>query len=170
MRIPIDNSNARSRTAPCFRGFTVRTAMPPPLKFVRRACCSAFPSFNITGRFTACRKYLRFSRTRRSFEMVRCITTLSSVNGLRNRKFAPTARICEDSFAFTRHAKITALLFEVPLRVDSMRPSAPGTSISTNTPSIFLRFRHSRASCAVGTKTNFAPNFFTPLATACIVA
>jgi len=102
--------------------------------------------------------------------MVMCMPTPSSVTGLRNRKFAPTAKICVDSFVFIRQAKITALQFEVPLRVDSIKPKAPGTSMSTKTPSIFLRFKQSRASCAEGTNTNLAPNFFTAFETACIRA
>src|SRR5256884_7016019 len=52
----------------CLSGFTVRTAMPPPLKFVMRACCSASPAFRVTGRFTGCRKYRRCSRKSNSFE------------------------------------------------------------------------------------------------------
>ena len=57
MRTPMDNSNVQSSTPPCFRGFTVRTAIPPPLKFVMRACCATSLSFKVTGKFTGCRKY-----------------------------------------------------------------------------------------------------------------
>src|SRR6266436_3396078 len=36
--------------------FAVRTAIPPSLRLVMRACCSTSPSFKTTDRFTACRK------------------------------------------------------------------------------------------------------------------
>ena len=74
------------------------------------------------------------------------------------------------SFASVTQAKITALLFDVPLRMASISPNAPGTSRSTKMPSIFRRFRQSRAACAVGTNRNFAPYFFTPADTAFIIA
>jgi hypothetical protein len=95
---------------------------------------------------------------------------LSSFRGFRRRKFAPAVKTSVYSRACVTQAKITTLLFEVPLRIDSLMRSAPGTSESTKAPSVFRRFRQSRAASAVGTRINLAPYFLTPLDTAFIVA